>query len=158
MSPQLTHEEIETRLRAAGWQPGRDAGAEAAELMRATTAGLAARGCSATPSPAAVTFLREFALLDLERPFGERTEHCVFAARFFSEGDAEAIKELSDDLRQPLFPVAFERIENGVVLIDPLNRFFYTHWSGPYYLGHGKYEVLSSLLTGAHEDAEEFFV
>ncbi|WP_262705662.1 MULTISPECIES: SUKH-3 domain-containing protein [Streptomyces] len=158
MPRRLTHEEIEHRLRVAGWHPGRDVGDDTTELMESAAAELLSHGYSATPSPAVIDFLREFAFLDLESPGEPPHEHCVFEVRFVDAIRAEQIAELSELLEQPLFPVAFERMERGTVVMDPLGRVFYTHWSGYYYLGQERDEIFNSLLTGDQSDAEEFYV
>ncbi|WAP55945.1 SUKH-3 domain-containing protein [Streptomyces sp. S465] len=158
MPRRLTHEEIEERLRAAGWHPGRDVGEDVGELMESAAAELRSHGYSVSPFPAVTDFLREFAFLDLESPGAPPQEHCVFEVRFVDAIRAEQIAELSELLEQPLFPVAFERMERGTAVMDPLGRVFYTHWSGYYYLGEERDDVLNSLLTGDQSDAEEFYV
>ncbi|MBO3675368.1 SUKH-3 domain-containing protein [Streptomyces sp. NEAU-YJ-81] len=160
MPRQLTHEEIDARLRTAGWHPGRDAGEEAVAALMASAVGqLQSHEYEADPFPAAFSFLQEFAFLDLEFSGDPPTEHLVFEVRFIDAARAEEISELSADLQQPLFPVAFEENDRGMAVMDPLGRFFYIHWSGFYYLGKGRYDVLNNLLTGDNQgDAAEFYV
>ncbi|WKX72914.1 SUKH-3 domain-containing protein [Streptomyces sp. XD-27] len=159
MPRQLTHQEIEARLRTAGWQPGRDVGEGAVAALTASAAAeLGSHGYAVSPFSTVISFLREFAFLDLESPGEPPNEHCIFEVRFVDAVRTREISELSGDLQQPLFPVAFERLERGMAVMDPLGRCFYTHWSGFYYLGSERYEVLNSLLTGDQSDADEFYV
>ncbi|MGK5639996.1 SUKH-3 domain-containing protein [Streptomyces sp. URMC 126] len=152
----ITPEEVDARLRGAGWTPGRDAGREALDLVDRTAAALAANGYEVTPFPAAVEFVREFAFLEVSHPDAPETRNGIaFTVRYFDENSAESIAELSEWVERPLFPVAFDRSEFALALIDPSGRFFLTHWSGDYYLGKNRYEAFACLFMGDHFDLTE---
>ncbi|MGI5340402.1 SUKH-3 domain-containing protein [Streptomyces sp. CA-181903] len=156
MEFRITPEEVDARLRAAGWTPGRDAGPEAAALADEIAAALTANGYEVTPFPAAVEFIREFAFLEVPHPDEPNAEKGIsFTVRYFDEDSAESVSELSEWAEQPLFPVAFDRSEFALALIDPLGRFYLTHWSGDYYLGKNRYEAFACLFMGDHFDLTE---
>ncbi|MER5784061.1 SUKH-3 domain-containing protein [Streptomyces mobaraensis] len=156
MAVQLTREEIERRLAAAGWEPGRDMGSEADELVSAAAASMAESGYEVEPFPAAVDFIHEFSFLRVPFPgFDPEQDYVTFTIRYVDEGFAESISELADWLECPLFPVAFVNNDRAMALVDPRGRFFLSHWSGDYYLGEERYEVLSCLFTGRHRELEE---
>ncbi|KNB51207.1 SUKH-3 domain-containing protein [Streptomyces caatingaensis] len=156
MPPYLTREEVERRLTAAGWEPGREKGDEATAVMEQAVSSLAEMGCSVTPFPAAVDFVTEFVGLRVPFPGHDADkEYVTFTVRYFEESFADSISELADWVEQPLFPVAYVNNDRALALVDPQDRYFLTHWSGDYYLGKGRYEALACLMTGRHYDLEE---
>lgn len=80
------------------------------------------------------------------------TPHLVF------KGDAEEIAELAGDLGVRLFPVGYDTYDGSTLLMDASGRFFFSHHTGPYYLGRGKCEALMRLMGGEMDDAEDYFV
>ncbi|HEX5569581.1 MAG TPA: SUKH-3 domain-containing protein [Streptomyces sp.] len=156
MKPQASWQTIESWLRSNGWFPGRDEEAEANRLIQWRVEDSARQGFPLTPSDEAVRFLRSFALLEFPLPKDPRRKFVANPTTGY-EGDAESISELAEDLEQGLFPVGFETVEDGLVLVDELGRFFYLHHTGPYFLGVDQEQALSSLMTGDQGAAEDFY-
>ncbi|MEJ8649145.1 SUKH-3 domain-containing protein [Streptomyces sp. MS1.AVA.3] len=97
-------EEVDHFLAEAGWYPGRDEAHRAAELAQFVISGLAAHDCDVSLFPAAESFLRSYGFIDVKFPYTRtRTEHFDTCARFCDD-QAEEISELSEDLKQSLFP------------------------------------------------------
>ncbi|MFI0741885.1 SUKH-3 domain-containing protein [Streptomyces sp. NPDC021100] len=156
MAVQLAREEIERRLVDAGWEPGRDKGAEADELVESAVVSMARNGYEVQPFPSAVDFVREFCFLRVPFPgFDPERDYVTFTIRHVDEIFSQSIAELSEWLDRPLFPVAYVNNDRAMALADPSGRFFLTHWSGDYYLGEERYEVLGCLFTGRHYELEE---
>ncbi|GAA2448967.1 SUKH-3 domain-containing protein [Streptomyces macrosporus] len=157
MKPQASREAIEDWLRAGGWFPERDEAAEADRLIRWRVDDSTRQGFPLEPFEQAVRFLREFVLLEFPVPLAPERKFVANPAVGY-EGDAERIAELAGDLGQKLFPVGYETVENGLVLVDELGRFFYLHFTGPYFLGADRTQALSSLMTGDQGPAEDHYV
>ncbi|WP_411079062.1 SUKH-3 domain-containing protein [Streptomyces sp. cmx-18-6] len=151
-----TAEEVDAWLAEAGWHPGRDAEAEAAQAVAAVVERYRAYGVDLAPSSAALAFVREHvslrAVIDTApENFAIFTPHLVF------KGDAEEIAELAGDLGAKLFPVGYDTYDGSTLLIDESGRFFLSHHTGAYYLGREKYEALISLTGSDMDDAETYF-
>lgn len=157
MKPQASREAIENWLREGGWYPERDESTEADRLIRWRVDDSARQGFPLEPFERAVRFLHTFALLELAVPQAPERKFVVNPAVGY-EGDAELISELSSDLAQKLFPVGYETVENGLVLIDEIGRFFYLHFTGPYFLGIDEAQALSSIMNGDQGPAEDYYV
>jgi hypothetical protein len=158
MSTCPTREEIERLLANAGWHPDRDVSDRVPELTDFVIADLAAHDCQISLFPEAAAFLCSYGFLDVQFPYSAaRMDHFNTCAKFCSDR-AEEISELMDDLQQPVFPIGWDKIENGLVVMDPTERMFYIHHSGAYYAGTGIHEVISSLYTGNLQPVEDYLV
>ncbi|MGW7573587.1 SUKH-3 domain-containing protein [Streptomyces sp. NPDC054765] len=156
MSSGPTHEEIDQLLTAAGWHPDRDMSDRVPELTEFVIDDLASHDCQVELFPEAEAFLRSYGFLTVEFPYSaERTDHFNTCAKFCSD-KAEEISELMDELQQPIFPVGWDKVENGLVVMTPAGRMFYLHHSGTYYAGTGIHEVISSLYTGRLQPIEDY--
>ncbi|GCD45761.1 SUKH-3 domain-containing protein [Streptomyces paromomycinus] len=158
MLTEAERREADELLASAGWYPGRDVSDRVPELVRFVVADLAAQECPVALSPAAEEFLKSYGFLDVEFPYDEgRTEHFNTCAKFCDDR-AEEIRELSEGLQVPVFPVGWDSIEGGLAVIDPSGRFFYLHHTGFYYLGAELREAVIRLMNGRTEPAEEYYV
>ncbi|GAB7028810.1 SUKH-3 domain-containing protein [Streptomyces sp. NPDC021749] len=154
MSAGPSFEEIDQLLVAAGWHPARDMSDRVPELTAFVISDLAAHDCRLELFPEANAFLRSYGFLTVEFPYdADRMDRFITCARFCSD-KAEEISELMDDLQQSVFPVGWDKVENGLVVMAPDERMFYLHHSGTYYAGMGIHEVISSLRTGRLQQVE----
>ncbi|WP_030070804.1 SUKH-3 domain-containing protein [Streptomyces natalensis] len=157
MTAGLTRKEIDQLLTDAGWHPGRDVGDRVSELAEFVVADLAAHGCQVSLFSEAEAFLRSYGFLDVSFPYDEeRTDHFNTCARFCNDRAGD-ISELADELQRPVFPVGWDKVEAGLVVMDPAQRMFYIHHSGIYFAGVGIHEVITSLSTGKLQDAEDYY-
>ncbi|MGX1756927.1 SUKH-3 domain-containing protein [Streptomyces lydicus] len=151
-----TPEEIDELFTNAGWQPDRDVSERVGELTEFVIADLAAHGCQVRLFPEAEAFLRSYGFLDVPFfPAAGHTDRFNTCAKFCSNM-AEQISETMDDTQQPVFPVGWERIENGLVVMDPNNRMYYLHHTGTYFAGTGMHEAFSNLRTVQLQPIEEY--
>lgn len=154
----LGDEAVRSWLTEHGWFPGRDIGAEADRLMSVRMRDLAEQGEAIAPLPCATTFVREYGKLELPYPRSPDIKLVVTPA-FGYGGDAEDIAELSRGLGRPVFPVAYETRELGIILMDGTERFFYLHETGGYFVAERPMEAFAKRLEGSRlQDAEDFFV
>ncbi|WP_371127328.1 SUKH-3 domain-containing protein [Streptomyces sp. KS_16] len=85
---------------------------------------MTAHGCQARLFPEAEDVLRSYGPLDVPFfPAAGHTDRFNACARFCSD-TAEQISDTMDDTRQPVFPIGWERIQNGLVAMDPDNRMY----------------------------------
>ncbi|MFD6281947.1 SUKH-3 domain-containing protein [Streptomyces sp. NPDC060209] len=157
MRPPPPREELDAWLRANGWYPGRENEAEAERLIAVRVRGSADQGYPLQPWDEVYRFVSSYVGLEFPMPLAPERQFRADPT-FGYEGDAELVVELAQNLGHQLFPVGWETSENGIVLMDDVGRFFYLHHTGPYFLGGNDTEALSSLMTGAQEDAEDYFV
>ncbi|MFH8633381.1 SUKH-3 domain-containing protein [Streptomyces lydicus] len=158
MSTGPAREEIDQLLAAAGWHPARDMSEKVPELTEFVISDLATHDCQLELFPEAEAFLRSYGFLTVEFPYdAERTDTFNTCARFCSD-KAEEISELMDDLQQSVFPIGWDKMENGLAVMTPDERMFYIHHSGTYYAGTGIHEVISSLYTGHLQPIEDYHV
>ncbi|WP_336049323.1 SUKH-3 domain-containing protein [Streptomyces sp. CA2R101] len=151
-----TRAEIDQLFADAGWHPARDESERVRELAEFVIADLAAHGCQVTLFPEAEAFLRSYGFLDVPFfPGAGRTDHFHTCARFCGDM-AEQISDTMDDTQHPVFPIGWERIENGLVAMDPDKRMFYLHHTGIYYAGTGMHEAFSNLYTVRLQPIEEY--
>ncbi len=151
-----TPEEVDAWLAEAGWYPGRGAEKEAAEAVATVIGRYRAYGVDIEPSAAALAFVREH--VSLQAVIDTAPENfAVFTPHLVFKGDAEEIAQLAGDLGAPLFPVGYDTYDGSTLLMDASGRFFFSHHTGPYYLGRGKYEALMMLTSGEMDDAESYF-
>ncbi|MFF8789895.1 SUKH-3 domain-containing protein [Streptomyces sp. NPDC015125] len=142
-----TRAEVDQLFTDAGWHPARDVSERVRELAEFVIADLAAHDCQVGLFPEAEAFLRSYGFLDVPFPHAtERTDRFNTCAKFCSNR-SEHISELMDDTQQSVFLIGWERMENGLVVMDPHERMFYLHHSGTYYAGSGIHEAFSSLYT-----------
>uniref|UniRef100_UPI0038D1ABE2 SUKH-3 domain-containing protein n=1 Tax=Streptomyces solicavernae TaxID=3043614 RepID=UPI0038D1ABE2 len=66
--------------------------------------------------------------------------------------------EFSRSVGAPLFPVGYETYDAATFLIDPDERCFLLHHSGPHFLGKGTWPALDMIRRGGAEEAWEDFV
>lgn len=150
--------EVRDWLVTCGWSPERDIGYLADELIRIRLDDAERHGIALPPTPGAVRVIRDYGELRLSHPTDRRCAW-IMNPTFGYDGDARAISELARGLGTELFPVGYESLEYGIILIDRSDRFFALHHTGGYYLGADEADAFSRFLTGTHaEDAEDFFV
>ncbi|MFE3884676.1 SUKH-3 domain-containing protein [Streptomyces lydicus] len=156
MSIGPTRTEIDQLFTNAGWHPDRDVAERVWELSEFVIADLAARDCQIRLFPEAEAFLRSYGFLDVPIPYTtECTDYFNTCAKFCGRR-SEEISEIMADTQQPVFPIGWDRMENGLVVMDPTERMFYIHHSGIYYAGTGIYEMFSSLYTGHLQSIEDY--
>ncbi|WP_171170973.1 SUKH-3 domain-containing protein [Streptomyces sp. I05A-00742] len=157
MSTVPPSEEVGSWLAAHGWFEGRDAGSEVEVLIEARIRDFREQGETLSLLATAEAFLRSYGKLEL--PISETTGvRLILDPTGGYDEDAEDIVELANDLGQRLFPVGYETYEGGILLVDEVDRFFYLHHSGSYFLGEGALEMFANRLGGRTVAAEEFYV
>lgn len=154
---QLTPE-VSNWLTACGWSPNRDIGDSAEELIRIRLKSAGQHGVTLIPTPQAVRVIRSYGGLRLVHPT-DRGSAWIMNPTFGYDGDAAVIKELALELGTELFPVGYESLEYGIILVDEHGRFFVLHHTGGYYVGASDADAFSRfLIRTAPLDAEDFFV
>ncbi|WP_223206125.1 SUKH-3 domain-containing protein [Streptomyces xanthii] len=132
-------EAVDAWLTRAGWHPGRRCDDLAAAAVASTIEefGLDGGGVLEVNEPA-LRFVREH--IGLETRLGANPRHIVsFSPLLTYKGASEDIQELADALGKKVFPVAYDRDDGAMFLVDETGRFFYQHWSGEYFLGYDKH-------------------
>ncbi|WP_328688651.1 SUKH-3 domain-containing protein [Streptomyces caniferus] len=154
----MGEEAVRSWLREHSWFPGRDIGAEADRLISVRIRDFADQGEVLAPLPCATNFVREYGNLELPYPRSSDIK-LVVTPTFGYDGDAEDILELSESLGRPIFPVAYETRELGIMLMDDSERVFYLHETGCYFVAERPMEAFAKRLEGSRlQDAEDFFV
>ncbi|MFE1766185.1 SUKH-3 domain-containing protein [Streptomyces angustmyceticus] len=158
METVIGEEEVRSWLAEHGWFPGRDIGAEADRLIADRIQDFTDQGVNVAPLRCATAFVREYGNLEFPYPRSPGIK-MVVTPTFGYEGDAEDIVELSQNLGRPIFPVAYETRELGIVLMDDTERIFYLHETGSYFVAERPIEAFVKRLEGSRlQDAEDFFV
>ncbi|WP_336049963.1 SUKH-3 domain-containing protein [Streptomyces sp. CA2R101] len=158
METVIGEEEVRSWLAEHGWFPGRDIGEEADRLITDRIRDFADQGVNIASLPCATAFVHEYGNLELPYPRSPGIKLVVTPA-FGYEDDAEDIVELSQNLGRPIFPVAYETRELGIVLMDDTERVFYLHETGSYFVAERPIEAFAKRLEGSRlQDAEDFFV
>ncbi|MFE3153200.1 SUKH-3 domain-containing protein [Streptomyces sp. NPDC059218] len=158
----MNHEQLTPEVRnwltVCDWSPSRDIGDAAEELIQIRLKDAEQHGVTLIPTPQAVRAIRSYGNLRLVHPT-DRESAWIMNPTFGYDGDAALIKELALELGTELFPIGYESLEYGIILIDEQGRFFVLHHTGGYYVGANDTDAFSRFLTGAAPlDAEDYFV
>ncbi|MFJ3926159.1 SUKH-3 domain-containing protein [Streptomyces sp. NPDC090022] len=156
MRPPAPRAEVEAWLRTHGWHPEHADRAEAERLIAVRVRDSVRQGCPLEPWEAVTDFVGRYAGLRFPMPLAPERVFLPHPALGY-EGDAEDIAGLAADLDRRLFPVGYETVEAGLVLLDDLGRFFYLHHTGPYFLGGDEAQALSSLMRGDQDEIDAYY-
>ncbi|MEU1539024.1 SUKH-3 domain-containing protein [Actinacidiphila glaucinigra] len=124
-------------LEEHGWYAGR-------EVRERIDEHLAFRPCDT----ARQGFLRTYGLLRLPYPKAPRDRPWASGPTPAARAAPRTSPSRRPGLGWPVFPVAHEPSEGGIVLLDDLERVFYLHGTGPYFLGHDAHEAFARRLSG----------
>ncbi|MFB6561796.1 SUKH-3 domain-containing protein [Streptomyces sp. NPDC056400] len=155
--PPAPQEEVEAWLRDNGWHPGRREREAAEQLVEARVQDSVRQGFPLAPWGEVTDFVSRYAGLVFPMPQAPERKFVPDPTMGYAD-DAEDIVELATDLGHELFPVGYETVEAGIVLMDDIGRFFYLHHTGPYFLGKDEAQALSSLMRGDQDDVDACFV
>ncbi|MGI5250478.1 SUKH-3 domain-containing protein [Actinacidiphila glaucinigra] len=133
-------------LEEHGCYAGRDVRERIDEHLAFRPRDAARQGFPLTPPAAALDFLRTYGLLRL--PYPKAPEIALAVRPVGRPGGAEDFAEPAAGLGRPVFHVAHEPSEGGIVQLDDLGRVFYLHGTGPYFLGHDAHEAFARRLSG----------
>ncbi|MEV8454866.1 SUKH-3 domain-containing protein [Streptomyces sp. NPDC052095] len=158
VNDELLTSEVRAWLSSRGWFPGRDIGTHADEFIKIRLEDAERHSVTLIPTANAVRFIRSYGELRLIHPVDPESGW-IMDPTFGYDGDAANIKELSFELDTELFPVGYDALEYGIILVDETGRFFQLHHTGGYYMGANEADAFSRLLAGVSPaDAEDYFV
>lgn len=158
MNSDLLTPEVHAWLSSCGWFPGRDIGAHANEFIKIRLEDAERHSVTLIPTADAVRVIRSYGKLRLVHPVDPESGW-IMDPTFGYDGDATNIKELSFELGTELFPVGYDALEYGIIMVDESGRFFQLHHTGGYYMGANEADAFSRLLAGEPPvDAEDYFV
>ncbi|MCB5179672.1 SUKH-3 domain-containing protein [Streptomyces antimicrobicus] len=150
-------EEVDAWLRQHGWTPEHRDRAAAERLIAERVADADRQGFPLEPWEEVVDFVSRYVGHVFPMPQAPDRRFMPDPTLGY-EDDAEDIVELASDIGRKLFPVGYETIEAGIVLMDDLGRFFYLHHTGPYFLGKDEHQALSSLMRGDQDEVDAYYV